>query len=343
MPLAQAFWCEKDKHMSNTWKYLGKTLFRMLTLLIAVSILAFVLVVNSPVDPLVSYIGTSSTISQEAKQEIIDYWQLDAPPAERFLTWANHLLHGDWGTSITYKQPVLKVIGERLQYSIWLMLIAWILSGVIGFFLGIAAAVKRGSIFDKVTKVFCLVLQSAPTFWLALLILSLFAVKLQWFPIGLAAPMGVAAEDVSLGDRIYHMILPALTLSLLGVGKMTLYTRQKLIEILNSDYILFAKARGESMRQIIRRHGFRNIAMPALTVQCASFSELFGGIALAETVFSYPGIGTATTAAGLNGDVPLLLGIAVISAVFVFCGNMAANILYAVLDPRIKEGSSRES
>ncbi len=170
--------------------------------------------------------------------------------------------------------------------------------------------------------------------------LSVFAVNLGWFPIGLAAPMGKLASEVTLGERIHHLILPSMTLGILGVGKITLYTRQKLLEILNSEFMLYAKARGEGKWQMIRRHGLKNIAIPAVTVQFASFSELFGGIALAESVFSYPGIGSAVTAAGLGGDVPLLLGIAVFSAAFVFIGNLAANILYGVIDPRIRENGS---
>ena len=167
---------------------------------------------------------------------------------------------------------------------------------------------------------------------------TVFAVSLGWFPMGQATPPGKLTEDVTLWDRIYHMILPTITLSILGISKITLYTRQKLIEIMHSDFILFAKARGESTRQLVVRHGMRNIAMPAVTVQFASFSELFGGIALAETVFAYPGLGSATTAAALNADAPLLMGIAVFSALFVFAGNLIANIIYGVLDPRLKEG-----
>lgn len=315
-------------------KSLGKTVFRLCTLLAAVSVLSFFLLERSPVDPLTAYIGTDSTLSDEAREEIASHWGLYDPPAERFLSWAGNFLKGDWGESITYKKPVKAVIGERLRYSMALMLAAWIFSGLFGYALGIAAAAWKGRLPDKVVRTFCLVLQSAPAFWLGLLLLSLFAVQLGWFPIGLAAPMGKAAEEVTIGDRIYHMILPALTLGLLGVGKITLYTRQKFIEVLNQEFILYAKARGETMGQIILRHGIRNTLMPAVTVQFASFSELFGGIALAETVFSYPGIGSALTEAGLGGDVPLLLGIAVCSAVFVFAGNLAADLLYILLDPR---------
>lgn len=319
-------------------KYIAGTVFRMLTLLVAVSILSFVLVAASPIDPLTAYIGTNSTLSQEAKDKIAGHWGLNDPPAQRFTAWAGNFIKGDWGTSISFKKPVKKVIGERFSYSVVLMLIAWAVSGILGFLAGILAAVKKGSVWDRLIKTFCLALQSAPTFWVGLLVLSLFAVRLGWFPIGLAAPMGKLAEDVTLTDRIYHLILPALTLSVLGISKITLYTRQKLIEIMNSDFILFAKARGESTRQLVLRHGLRNIALPAVTVQFAAFSELFGGIALAESVFSYPGIGSALTTAGLSGDVPLLLGIAVFSAIFVFAGNLIANLLYGMLDPRIKEG-----
>lgn len=319
-------------------KYLSKKIIKMATLLVGVSILSFILVVNSPVDPLTAYIGTESTLSQEAKDEIVEHWGLKKSKIERFTIWGKNALKGDLGTSITYKEPVIKVIVERFKYSIVLMIIAWILSGVIGFILGIIAGVNRGKFIDKIIKTFCLIFQSAPTFWIGLIILSFFSVYLGWFPIGLAAPIGKAAADVTLGDRIYHLILPSITLSLLGVGKITLFTRQKLIEILNSDFILYAKARGESTFQILFRHGIRNIALPAITEEFASFSELFGGIALAETVFSYPGLGTATTAAGLNGDVPLLLGIAIFSTIFVFVGNLIADILYGILDPRVREG-----
>ncbi len=315
-------------------KYMGKTVLRLLTLLIAVSILSFLLLEASPVDPLTAYIGTDSTLSEEAKEEIIRHWGLKEPPVTRFLKWAGNFVCGDWGESITYKKPVKTVIAERLKYSLALMLAAWLFSGILGYAFGMLAAVRQGKLTDKVIKTFSLTLQSAPVFWIGLLFLSFFAVRLGWFPIGLATPMGKTAEEVTVFDRIYHMILPAVTLSVLGTGKTALYTRQKFIEILNKEFILYARARGESTGQIIWRHGIRNTLMPAVTVQFASFSELFGGIALAESVFSYPGIGSALTAAGLGGDVPLLLGIAVCSAVFVFAGNLAANLLYLVLEPR---------
>ncbi|MBE6024439.1 MAG: ABC transporter permease [Cellulosilyticum sp.] len=317
-------------------------LIRMILLLISVSILAFVLITKAPIDPLVSYIGTESTLSQEAKNEIAEYWGLNDSLPERFLTWANHVLHGDMGTSITYKRPVVDIITERFAYSFVLMLMAWLLSGVLGFILGVICGMKSGSIFDRMVKFFCLAMKSAPTFWLGLLVLMIFAVILGWFPLGMAAPIGKVASEVTLGERLYHLVLPVMTLTLVSMSEVVLYTRQKLIEIMNSDFILYARTRGENKRQIVMRHALRNIALPAITVQFASFSELFGGMALAENVFSYPGIGTATTAAAMNADVPLLLGIALCSALFVFTGNMIANGLYGIFDPRIREGGNND-
>ena len=310
---------------------------RMILLLISVSVLAFILITKAPIDPLVSYIGMESTLSEEVKMEIAEYWGLNDPLPQRFFKWAGNVLQGEMGTSITYKKPVITVIKERFAYSFVLMFWAWLLSGVLGFILGILCGMKPGGLLDHITKLFCLIMKSAPTFWLGLLMLMVFSVMLGWFPLGMAAPMGKLASEVTLGERVYHLILPVITLTIVSMSEVVLYTRQKLIEIMHSDFILYARARGESDGQIIRRHILRNIALPAITVQFASFSELFGGMALAENVFSYPGIGTATTAAAMKADVPLLLGIVLCSALFVFVGNLIANLLYGIFDPRIRE------
>jgi peptide/nickel transport system permease protein len=158
-------------------------------------------------------------------------------------------------------------------------------------------------------------------------------------PAGLAVPAGKLAHEVSWLDRLRHMILPALTLSIVGLPAIALHTRQKLTEVLHSDYCLFAFARGLDKWTVIRRHGLRNVLLPALTLQFASFAELFGGSVLAEQVFSYPGLGRAAVQAGLQSDVPLLLGITIFSALFVFIGNSIANALYGVVNPEIRSGS----
>ena len=219
------------------------------------------------------------------------------------------------------------------------MLTAWLISGALGFVLGILAGICSGKWPDKIIKTFCFVLSSTPAFWMGLLLLVIFAVNLGWFPVGFAVPVGKSAADVTIGERIHHLILPALTLSITGVANIALHTRQKIIDVMKSRYVLFAKARGENTWQILKRHGLRNIAIPAITLQFASFSELFGGSVLAEQVFSYPGLGNAATVAGIKGDAPLLLGVALFSVLFVFVGNLTANILYGVINPQIREGT----
>ena len=324
--------------MSNTTRFITRQLFRSVTLLVSVSVIAFLLIISSPIDPVEAYIGTDRAVSEEQREHIIAYWGLDRPPAERLALWVRNLAHGDLGDSISYRQPVARVIRERFKTSLALMAATWVISGLFGFVLGLLAGANEGRLIDRIIKGWCLILASAPAFWIGILLLILFVVKLKWFPMGMSVPMGVLSDHVTIGDRLYHMVLPVLTLSLTGVSGMTLHTREKLIGILKSEPVLFAKARGETGAQILFRHGIRNIALPAITIQFGSFSELFGGSLMAERIFSYPGLGNATTTAAQNGDVPLLLALAVFSAVFVFTGNMIANILYGILDPRIREG-----
>ncbi len=309
----------------------------MLILLFAVSVISFALVELSPIDTVSSYVGENA-VSQELRDSIAEKWGLNDPPVTRYFRWLGNILKGDMGTSITYRRPVIQIITERFKMSLILMGLAWILSGVVGFLLGVLSAAYEGSWLDRLIKVYCLLIQSSPVFWLAMVVLLVFAVALNLFPMGLAVPIGKTMETVTFGERLYHLCLPVLTLSLTGIANIVLQTREKLVQAKKSDYALFARARGEKRWQFVNRHGIRNILLPAVTMQFASISEIFGGSVLAETVFSYPGLGQATTQAGIKGDIPLLLGIALFSAAFVFFGNLIANILYPIIDPRIREG-----
>jgi len=315
-----------------------KNCIKIVSLLLAVSVIAFMLVDLSPIDPVQQYIlSLGSAISPEQRAEIEEYWGVDEPPAERYLSWLGELLRGNMGQSSLYRRPVKDIIAERFVNSLALMLCAWVLSGVIGFFLGCVMGMFQDRWPDSILKKICYILSSVPTFWLGLVFLLVFAVTLKWFPIGFSSPIGVLSGDVTLGQRLYHLALPAFTLSLMSFANIALHTRQKLIDVLNSEYVLFARARGEGRWTILRRHGLRNILLPALTLQFASFAELFGGSVMAENVFSYAGLGSAVAAAGLNSDVPLLLGVTLFSALFVCVGNMIANLLYGVIDPQIRE------
>ena len=311
---------------------------RILSLLLAVSIIAFVLVSASPIDPVQQYlIRLGTAVSPEQRAEIEAYWGVHQPPVQRYLHWLSELLKGNLGESSLYRRPVSDLIRERFLNSLTLMLCAWALSGVIGFFGGCVMGMCQDRLPDRILKRICYILSSVPTFWLGLIFLLVFSVRLKWFPIGFSSPVGVLSENVTLWQKIHHLILPALTLSLMSFSNIALHTRQKLIDVLNSEYVLFARARGEGDWTILRRHGLRNILFPALTLQFASFAELFGGSVMAENVFSYPGLGSAVSAAGLNGDLPLLLGITLFSTLFVCVGNLIANLLYGVIDPRVRE------
>ena len=311
---------------------------KIISLLLAVSIISFVLVSASPVDPVRQYIlGLGTAVSLEQRAEIESYWGIDEPPAERYLGWLFEVLNGNLGESAIYRRPVADIIGERFWNSLALMLCAWILAGGIGFVLGCVMGMYRNRLPDRILKKVCYLLSTVPAFWLGLLFLLVFSVRLGWFPVGFSSPIGRPGADVSIWQRLYHLILPAVTLSLMSFANIALHTRQKLADVLDSDYVLFARARGEGQWTILRRHGLRNILLPALTLQFASFAELFGGSVMAENVFSYPGLGSAVADAGLRGDVPLLLGVTLFSALFVCAGNMMANLLYGVVDPQIRE------
>lgn len=314
-----------------------ENILKMVLLLFAVSIIAFVLVNNSPVDPVQQYVIGVGGVSPEQRLQLEEYWGVNDPPVERYMNWLSALMHGDFGTSLLYRRPVIDIIGERFVNSFALMLCAWLFSGIIGFILGCVMGMKKDGIVDRMIKKICYILSSVPTFWLGLIFLLVFAVELKWFPLGFSTPIGMLDEDVTIWQRLHHLFLPALTLSLMSFANIALHTRQKLIDVLESEYVLFARARGESEFSILRRHGLRNIILPAITLQFASFAELFGGSVIAENVFSYPGLGSAVAAAGLNSDVPLLLGITLFSTLFVAVGNMIANTLYGVIDPQIRE------
>lgn len=324
-------------------KYLARHIVRFALLMLAVGLVVFALVSMSPIDPVQANVGQAAYVNMsEAKRaQLASYWGGDVPFWERFANWAGALLQGDMGISLRFNAPVSEVIAHRAANSLALMGIAWLFSGVLGFALGVAAGARRGGALDRVVRSYCFLLASTPTFWLGLLILMVFAVQLGWFPIGFSVPIGVSAADVTLADAVHHLVLPALTLSVTGVANIALHTREKVVDVLESDYVRFARARGESELSVIVHHGLRNVALPAVTLQCAFISEIFGGSVLVEQVFSYPGLGQAAVTAGLGGDVALLAGIALVSAALVFGGNLLANILYGVLDPRMRVGEGR--
>lgn len=312
--------------------------FRLILLIAAVATLSFVLVSNSPIDPVDAYVGAAMLrISPEQREVIAKRWGLDSPPVERFGRWAGQMATGNLGVSTIFNEPVLSVIGKRFVTSFWLMALAWSLSGALGFGLGLTAGAREDTLLDRGIRLYAYTMASTPTFWVGMILLMVFSVSLGWTPVCCAWPTGLSAEQATPWQRLHHLLLPAITLSLIGIAQITLHTREKTIQALRSDYAIFARAQGESSAGIVFRRALRNVALPAVTLQFASLGELFGGAVLAEQVFAYPGLGRTTVEAGIRGDIPLLLGIVLFSTIFVFTGNFMADLIYHLVDPRLRK------
>nr|WP_156808484.1 ABC transporter permease [Halomonas stevensii] len=305
--------------------------------MLCVAGLAFGLMMLSPIDPIDAYLGPQmAQVSPEQRALIAAQWGFDEPAAVQFGQWLRQLASGELGWSHVYQQPVGDVISLRFQRSFWLLFSAWLLSLVLGVALGIVAGSREGSLLDRLISGYALVTASTPTFWLAILALLLFSVTLGWTPTCCAGPTGVVSRDVTFATRLHHLVLPVTTLALLSMAIITLHTRARMVAFMRSDTALHAFAQGASRTDIAWRHGLRHASLPAITLAFASLGELFGGSILVEQVFAYPGLGQATVAAGLRSDVPLLLAIALFTALFVSIGNLTADALARVTDPRIR-------
>lgn len=323
--------------------FLGRNVIRAVLLAAGVSIVTFFLVTRSPIDPLQANVGQAAlgAMSEEQVAQLREYWGVDTPAAIRFLRWAGDFLRGDMGVSLLYRRGVSEIIREKLGNSLLLMVTAWVLSGLLGFVLGVIAGANAGKWQDNLIKGYAVLTASTPAYWVGLLLLLTLGVWLKLFPVGLGVPIGVAAEEVTFLKRLHHAVLPALALSITGASSVILHTREKMAEVMEHDFMLYARARGEGKMQMVMRHGVRNILLPAMTLQFASIGEIFGGSVLIEEVFSYPGLGQAAVSAGLGSDIPLLMAITVISALIIFAGNLTANMLYGVIDPRMRRGGER--
>lgn len=320
----------------------GFSLFvgRLMCLLLVTAAGTFTLLSFSPVDPIRAYIGNDLLhVPPEQYPLIAARWGLDLPLWERFLHWFSQMVQGDLGYSMLYNAPVSQVIGERFATSFALLFSAWLLSGIVGLAMGLTAGRYLNRWPDRLICTVSYLLASLPTFWIGLLLLSLFAVTLNWAPICCAWPPGSNAQTATWGEKLHHLILPMLALGVLGVGNIALHTRVRVAEVMNSEFIRYAQAQGDKGWPLINFHILRHAVTPAVCLQFASVGELLGGSLLAEKVFAYPGLGQATIDAGLRGDIPLLMGIVMFCAVLVFTGNSIANALLLHLN----RGAVRQS
>lgn len=319
-------------------RLLGERLLRLALLLPLAAAGLFGLVSLAPLDPVRAFVGARmALVGPEQQAHIAEIWGLNAPPVERFLRWGGRVLQGDFGDSMSYNAPVLQVIGANFPPTFLLLLTAFVLALAGGLALGVLAALYRGGKIDLVIRSVAVVLAASPGFWIAILMIALFAVGLGWFPACCARPAGLLSDEAGIGARAYHMVLPVTALALLNMPTVILHSRQKLIAFLEGAAAGHLRVHGYGEGAILREAGLRHVWGTALAAHLAGAGELFGGAVLIETAFALQGMGQATVRAALGADIPLLLGIGLATLVFVFIGNTLADVVAGLLDPRLRK------
>jgi peptide/nickel transport system permease protein len=257
---------------------------------------------------------------------------LDQPGYVQFLRWSGGLLRGDWGTSYVDDRPVLVDIGERLPATMLLMGSGFLISLVLAVVVGLVAATHRYSLFDHLTTIGAFFGLAMPVFWFGLMLQLLFAVHLGWLP---AADMVDERAPPTVLGGLRHLILPALTLGITSIAGWSRYLRGSLFEALGQDYVRTARAKGVPRRRIVSHHALRNALIPLVTVMALDLPGYFTGAVVVETVFSWPGMGRLFFNSLNQRDYPVQLGLLLISTLLIILGNLIADLVYGLLDPRI--------
>ncbi len=312
-------------------RFITQRLLESVLLLAVMSFVVYLLIGLMPGDPIDILVMSNPDLTDEDAKRLKALLRLDEPIHLRYLAWAGQALTGDFGFSRVHARPVLDVLGPHLVRTLWLMGFSFVLAIAIAIPLGILAAVRPYSLTDYVVNFFSFAGISIPPFWLALLLIMLFSVQLEWLPAG-----GVPyAEDASAMAQAKHLVLPVLTLTMLSVAGFTRYMRADMMEAMRQDYIRTAWAKGLSRRRVILNHAFRNALIPLVTVIALDFGTLFSGALITETMFAYPGMGKLIYDAILGNDYNLALVGLLFATLLILVGNLLADLTYGWLDPRI--------
>ncbi|GGS68588.1 ABC transporter permease [Planobispora rosea] len=304
-------------------------------LLLAVTFAMFALAKASPFDPVRQYLGDRAmTTSPEIAAQIRANWGLDRPLVEQYATWLGNLVTGDLGESRSLRLPVTQVIGERLGWTLLVVGCALVLMLVVGLVAGTLAAWRRDSWLDRLVTGTAFANEAAPVFWVGLLVIWVFAVKLGWLPAG--GLTDAASATVTLPDLLHHLVLPVAVLAFSQSSWLLLFVRESVIGVLREDFILGARARGLRSRTVLVRHALRSALLPFITIMGARVPELVTGAILVEAVFSWPGVAGTTIKAALAVDFPLLAALTLLATVAVVLGNLLADLAYTVADPRVR-------
>ncbi|WP_327351659.1 ABC transporter permease [Streptomyces sp. NBC_01304] len=312
----------------------GRRALFAVPVLLAVTFGVFAVAAASPFDPVKAYAGTAGlTASQENLDQLRANLGVDQPLATRWWQWLTHALSGDLGDSSVLRQPVSEVIGERLGWSVLLAAVAFTVAILLGTALGVLAARRQGGWLDRGITSLAYTLEAAPPFWLGLLAVWFFALKLGALPAGGLTDTGTTV--VSASQVLSHLALPAGVLAISQLPWFVLYVRQGVGDALAEDPVRGARARGLRSRTVLLSHALRSGMLPVLTLIGSRVPELITGALLVETVFSWPGIAAATVEAATSVDFPLLAALTVLATVAVLLGNLLADLLYGLADPRV--------
>ncbi|PLX95449.1 MAG: diguanylate cyclase [Desulfuromonas sp.] len=321
--------------------YLSKRLLLMVPLLLGITLISFVVIHLAPGEPTDLQTQLNPEASSELQDRLRVQYGLDQPLHVQYLSWLGRLLRLDFGESFALdNRPVLDKILERLPITILLNVLSIVLILAIAVPLGVLSAVRRNSLFDRVTTVLVFVGFAMPSFWLALLLMDWFGVRLGLVPISGIKSLGY--EYLSLGgqllDRVQHLVLPVFISAIGGLAGFSRYMRSNMLEVVRQDYILTARAKGLSERTVIYKHALRNALLPVITILGLSVPGLIGGSVIFETIFAIPGMGKLFYDGVMMRDYPLIMGILVMGAVLTLVGNLLADLSYALADPRIRQG-----
>ncbi len=303
--------------------YLIRRLWQSILVLLGVSVIVFMLVQLAGDPVLLMLAGTAAT--EQDLQQLREELGYNDSPLVQYFRYLGHVVQGDLGNSLRFKRPALNLVWERLGATALLAVTSLIFALLVAIPVGVLSAIKRHTWLDHLGMLLALLGQSLPLFWLGIMLVLVFAVQLRWFPVS-----GIGSWQ--------HLVLPTLTLGAYPMARIARLMRSSMLEVINEDYITTARAKGLSGLAIIMRHAMRNAALPVITIVGLMFGTLMGGAVITETIFAWPGVGLLTIQAIQNRDFPLVqAAVLVISVTFVFA-NLAVDLLYAYIDPRIRYG-----
>ena len=316
-------------------RYIQRRLLISIPILIAITAIIFALLQLTPGDPLDAYLQPDQVLTADQRAALRHELGLDRPAPVRYLFWLREVARGDLGYRIKDGQPVARAIVQRLGPTLMLMGSGLLIAVVVGITLGVISSVRQYSILDFVLTVFAFLGISLPAFFAGLLGLYIFALKLGWFPAGGFSTPGA---PFSVWDRVHHLLLPAILLSLFNIGYFMRYTRAAMLEVLGQDFVRTARAKGLGERVVVGSHALRNALLPVVTIIGASVPGLIGGAVFIESIFSWPGMGSLYLD-GIDGrDYPLIMGLTFILAIVILLANLLTDLAYAAIDPRIRYG-----